>query len=63
MLRTDIPEVDAQLHPDVWCEIYEVFVLDEDGWRNDNKSWDDLLSQDEFVERMVRSTIMPRGER
>lgn len=43
--------------PDEWSRRLGVIVRDPDGWRNDGKSWDDPISEDEFRRRASLSTV------
>lgn len=45
--------------PRVWCRIKRIKILDPDGWRNDKKSFNAPLTEDEFDRRMMLSTIEP----
>jgi len=48
--------------PEQWSEKYKVLILDPDGWRGvDSPSWDEPITEEDFVERMSVSTIGPIG--
>jgi hypothetical protein len=42
--------------PVEWCKELNVKILDIDGWRMDNKSYDEPVSQKEFLERLTECT-------
>lgn len=46
-----------ELLPETWCTVYDVQVLDPDGWRGANhKPWSAPITLEEFVERFNEST-------
>lgn len=44
--------------PTEWEKFTGITIMDPDGWRRDNKPWDDPISQREWEMRMMDSTIM-----
>lgn len=42
--------------PQQWCEELDVRILDPDGWREDGKSLDDEVTEEEFKIRFGKST-------
>jgi len=42
-----------------WSEEKEITIIDPDGWRNDNKSLQALISEEEYNRRVSISTITP----
>jgi len=46
--------------PIEWQAIDEIVVIDADGWRCDNKSWDDPITRFEWDKRKSQSTIRPK---
>jgi hypothetical protein len=44
--------------PSLWCKIFDVQIMDPDGWRRDGKSFDDHVSCEEFKARCDGSTTM-----
>lgn len=49
----------AILSPKNWSELLGVRIYDPDGWRKDDKSFDDPIDLDDFLERLTWSTIGP----
>ena len=47
--------------PDQWCAEYGYKVLDPDGWRNENASWDEPIDRETFLRRLMVCTIMKVG--
>ena len=45
------------LPPPDWCAILGVRVIDSDGWRQDEKSFDEPIELAEFVRRCWPSTL------
>lgn len=44
--------------PEEWSEIFNVIILDPDGWRGSQyKDWNEPLTREEFSERLWVSTI------
>lgn len=43
--------------PDEWCQILDAEILDPDGWRHDNKDWNDPITKEEFRERHAMCTV------
>jgi hypothetical protein len=43
--------------PAEWEKIKDIKVLDADGWRVDQKNWDDPISEKEWDRRIYISTI------
>lgn len=43
--------------PQEWCDLLGIEVLDADGWRWDNKPWDEPITEEEFVARSADCTI------
>lgn len=43
--------------PKEWGEILGWIVMDPDGWRHDNKSFDDPITEEEYAERLWPSTV------
>jgi DNA-binding CsgD family transcriptional regulator len=43
--------------PEEWCRILDAEILDPDGWRHDNKDWNEPITKEEFRERHAMSTI------
>lgn len=43
----------------VWCDKFNVRVLDPDGWDRTNfdESWNELITEEEFKKRLMRSTV------
>lgn len=50
----------TELHsPYEWCKRLSVQIMDPDGWRGAHgRSWDDLITEDEFNLRAAESTTM-----
>ena len=46
-----------ELKPEVWCRMFETAILDPDGWREDDKDFEEPIILSEFVRRMYVSTI------
>ena len=44
--------------PAEWQQIKEVTIYDADGWRYDNKNFDEPITSEEFDKRAVESTVM-----
>jgi hypothetical protein len=44
--------------PEEWQKITGIIIYDPDGWREDNKNWDDPIDQDEWNRRMIISTVI-----
>ena len=42
--------------PVTWCKLMKVKILDPDGWREDNKSWEAPLTRVDFLARAAKST-------
>ncbi|PTR30603.1 hypothetical protein C8K36_102455 [Rhodococcus sp. OK519] len=42
--------------PTEWCTEKSIHILDPDGWRYDNKPWDEPLTEDDFLHRAGMST-------
>jgi hypothetical protein len=49
--------------PATWMKIKNILVLDPDGWRSDNKSFNAPLTEDEWKWRQQRSTCMVKNEK
>lgn len=48
--------------PDDWAAIEDMHVLDPDGWRRDGKDWFEPITHEDFLARVMQSTIVvPRG--
>lgn len=47
--------------PYKWCQLKKITIVDPDGWREDGKSWNAPITEEEFEKRKERSTIMPTG--
>ena len=43
--------------PETWQKLTGITVLDPDGWRRDNKSWNTPLTEKQWNERMCISTV------
>ena len=50
-------EKDKLKTPDEWCKFHDLRIMDPDGWREDNKSWSDLITDKEFQKRAMASTV------
>lgn len=51
------PDADVKLEPSIWCQLYDVHILDPDGWRGANhKRWTVEITLEEFIERVNQST-------
>lgn len=49
--------------PREWERIYNLIIMDADGWRGKNgRSFDDPINEDEWSERMLVSTIMASAD-
>jgi hypothetical protein len=48
--------------PATWMKMTGIFVLDPDGWRVDNKSFNAPLTEEEWTKRQQRSTCMVKKE-
>lgn len=46
--------------PATWMKMTGIIVLDPDGWRCDNKSIYDPLTEEEWTKRRTRSTCMTK---
>lgn len=46
--------------PEEWQKIKNLVVLDPDGWRHDNKDFNDPLTEEEWTYRQQRSTCMTK---
>lgn len=44
--------------PKEWEIVTGIVIMDPDGWRVDNKSFQDYIDEDEWNRRMMISTIM-----
>lgn len=44
--------------PEEWAKEEGVKILDPDGWRMDNKDFDEPITKTEFNERLTHSTII-----
>lgn len=55
------PTVTELLTPTQWQRRKRVFVIDPDGWRKDDKSWDDPITEAEFDRRAAASTVKGLG--
>lgn len=57
----------ARYSPEVWCQMFDIIILDPDGWDRSNfdEDWAKALTREEFVKKMMVSTIQPvkYGER
>lgn len=47
------------LTPKEWEKEVDVRIIDSDGWRRDNKSFKDIITRSEFLERCLGSTVQP----
>lgn len=45
--------------PEEWGKILGWRVLDPDGWRKDDKPWEEPITENEYMERLFWSTIQP----
>lgn len=47
-----------------WCDKHQVFVIDPDGWDRANlaSAWAERITEAEFNDRLLRSTMMHRTE-
>lgn len=43
--------------PEAWSADFGVEILDPDGWRDGTRSWYAPITRDEFIERLMVSTI------
>lgn len=43
--------------PSEWEKLTEITILDPDGWREDNKSFEEPIEEEEFMRRMWNSTV------
>uniref|UniRef100_A0A6M3JVU2 Uncharacterized protein n=1 Tax=viral metagenome TaxID=1070528 RepID=A0A6M3JVU2_9ZZZZ len=63
MSKSNSPSVGVNavvmLRPNEWAKEENIKILDPDGWRNDNKDFNEPITYDEYLQRMVRSTICP----
>lgn len=48
--------MELEFTPKTWCSITGITVLDPDGWREDNKDWDEPIAFGEFQRRVNNST-------
>lgn len=46
--------------PDEWSEEDGIYVLDDDGWRRDGKSFDEPITRAEYKKRLIGSTVDAR---
>jgi hypothetical protein len=49
---------DELRYPDEWEELTAIHVLDPDGWRVDGKNWYHPITREEFLRRVVTSTVL-----
>lgn len=47
--------------PSDWASEKGIIVLDPDGWRRDDTSFEEPCTEGEFMRRMMVSTIMRRA--
>lgn len=47
------------LSPKAWASLFGTRIFDPDGWRKDDKSFDEPVGLDEFLDRVELSTIGP----
>jgi len=40
-----------------WAEINNITIIDDDGWRTNNKDFEEPITLDEFSKLIVTSTI------
>lgn len=50
------------MRPDFWAKSEGIVILDPDGWRDDNKPWDEPIGFEEWQVRRNKSTIMFVGQ-
>lgn len=53
--------VSELLPPDGWAAVFNLTVMDPDGWRVDGKSWEEPITEHEFRTRVMSSTIRAYG--
>lgn len=42
-----------------WCELFGIELVDDDGFRDEELTMNDMVDIDRFVDGMVKSTICP----
>ena len=48
--------------PEEWSVIFDVLILDPDGWRGKgDPAWDEPITREDFRTRMWMSTVGPRN--
>ena len=47
----------AKKTPKEWCKVYKTQIIDLDGWRVDSVPFDKPITEKEFKERLLTSTI------
>ena len=47
--------------PIEWAEINNITIIDNDGWRTNNKKFEEPITLDEFSKLIVTSTIQIAG--
>lgn len=46
--------------PHQWCRDLDASILDWDGWRDGDRSWDEPIGREEFDRRLLLCTIDSR---
>jgi len=57
LMVDEFPKKEDRHLPRTWCNIKEIRIIDPDGWREDKKSWNSPLTENEFMSRAYKSTV------